>query len=55
MTGRTRCDRIVVWDGNVRQAGELLMVQITDVYAFTLFGMVETTEIVPELLQISMR
>jgi tRNA-2-methylthio-N6-dimethylallyladenosine synthase len=55
MTGRTRCDRIVVWDGNVRQAGELLMVQITDVYAFTLFGMVETTEVVPELLQISLR
>jgi len=55
MTGRTRCDRIVVWDGNIRQAGELLMVQITDVYAFTMFGVVETTEIVPELLQISMR
>jgi tRNA-2-methylthio-N6-dimethylallyladenosine synthase len=53
MTGRTKCDRIVVWDGNVRQAGQLLPVQITDVYAFTLFGMVETTESSPHLLQIS--
>ena len=53
MTGRTLCDRIVVWDGNMRQAGELLPVQITDVYAFTMFGMVETNESVPELLQIT--
>lgn len=53
MTGRTKCDRIVVWDGNVRQAGQLLPVQITDVYAFTLFGMVETTESSPHLLQIA--
>lgn len=55
MTGRTHCDRIVVWDGHVRQAGQILPVQITDVYAFTMFGAVETVETVPELLQIGMR
>ena len=52
MTGRTHCDRIVVWDGNVRQAGQILPVHIDDVFAFTMFGTVETKEVVPELLQI---
>ena len=41
MTGRTPCDRIVVWDGNERQAGHLLSVLIHDVSATTLFGSVE--------------
>ncbi len=54
MTGRTRCDRIVVWDGNVRQAGQLLPVKITDVYAFTMFGEVETSEVSVDVLQIGM-
>ncbi len=54
MTGRTPCDRIVVWDGNIRQAGQILPVHIDDVFAFTMFGTVETNEIVPELLQIRM-
>ena len=53
MTGRTHCDRIVVWDGNVRQAGQILPVHIDDAFAFTMFGTVETKEVVPELLQIS--
>jgi len=52
MAGRTHCDRIVVWEGNIRQAGQILPVHIDDVFAFTMFGTVETTEIVPELLQI---
>ena len=52
MTGRTHCDRIVVWDGNVRQAGQILPVHIDDAFAFTMFGTVETKEVVPELLQI---
>ncbi len=52
MTGRTHCDRIVVWDGNVRQAGQILPVHIDDVFAFTMFGTVETKEVMPELLQI---
>jgi tRNA-2-methylthio-N6-dimethylallyladenosine synthase len=45
MTGRTPCDRIVVWDGNERQAGELLDILIHDVSATTLFGSVETRDV----------
>jgi tRNA-2-methylthio-N6-dimethylallyladenosine synthase len=50
MTGRTMCDRIVVWDGNERQAGQLLDILIHDVSATTLFGSVETHELSSELL-----
>ena len=53
MTGRTTCDRIVVWEGNERQAGQLLQVTIHDVSGFTLFGGVETTEQVPELVPLT--
>jgi tRNA-2-methylthio-N6-dimethylallyladenosine synthase len=45
MTGRTPCDRIVVWDGNQRQAGQMLPVLIHDASSHTLFGSVETVEI----------
>ena len=45
MTGRTPCDRIVVWDGNERQSGELLDILIHDVSATTLFGSVETRDV----------
>jgi len=54
MTGRTRCDRIVVWNGNSRQAGHLLNVHVDDVSAFTLLGSVETFEAMPDLFQLSM-
>lgn len=50
MTGRTRCDRIVVWDGHMRQTGQLLPVRINDVFAFTMMGVVETQEHIPELI-----
>jgi len=53
MTGRTRCDRILVWDGHMRQTGQLLKVQVTDVFAFTMMGSVETSEQVPDLVQIA--
>jgi tRNA-2-methylthio-N6-dimethylallyladenosine synthase len=53
MTGRTRCDRIVVWDGNMRQTGQLLPIRITDVYAFTMLGRVETSERVPDLVTLA--
>ncbi len=52
MTGRTPCDRIVVWEGNERQAGELLQVLIHDASCHTLFGTVETHEILPEMVQL---
>jgi tRNA-2-methylthio-N6-dimethylallyladenosine synthase len=45
MTGRTHCDRIVVWDGNERQAGNLLSVLIHDASSHTLFGSVETVQL----------
>jgi tRNA-2-methylthio-N6-dimethylallyladenosine synthase len=46
MTGRTHDDHIVVYDGNERQAGELLRVRIDDASALTLFGEVVTSELV---------
>lgn len=55
MTGRTSCDRIVVWHGNTRQSGELLNIVIEDVTGFTLFGSVETFDSAPELVPLSMR
>ncbi|MCA9119476.1 MAG: tRNA (N6-isopentenyl adenosine(37)-C2)-methylthiotransferase MiaB [Planctomycetaceae bacterium] len=38
LTGRTPCDRIVVFDGNRRQIGETLPITVYDATAFTLFG-----------------
>lgn len=49
MTGRTNCDRIVVFSGNRRQAGQLLSVTIYDVSAHTLFGEVVTETVGPEV------
>ena len=49
LTGRTHCDRIVVFDGNERQIGQILPVTIYDVSPFTLFGMVVTHEVGPEV------
>ena len=49
MTGRTHCDRIVVFNGNRRQAGQILPVTIYDVSAHTLFGEVVTESTGPEL------
>jgi tRNA-2-methylthio-N6-dimethylallyladenosine synthase len=46
MTGRTPCDRIVVFEGPARLAGQILPVAIRDASAVTLFGQVVTTEAV---------
>ncbi len=46
MTGRTTCDRIVVFEGNMRQAGRLLPITIAEATAVTLFGEVMTTSLV---------
>ena len=55
LTGRTMCDRIVVFEGNRRQIGQILPVTIYDANAHTLFGTVVTQHIGPELfsLQVS--
>ncbi|TWT56612.1 tRNA (N6-isopentenyl adenosine(37)-C2)-methylthiotransferase MiaB [Allorhodopirellula solitaria] len=46
MTGRTHCDRIVVFDGNRRQAGQMLEVHVDDASSHTLIGRVRTVELV---------
>ena len=50
MTGRTHCDRIVVFDGNQRLAGEIIPVGIYDLTAHTLIGTVVTAESTTELV-----
>ena len=50
--GRSR-DRIVVFDGNPRQIGRILPVTIYDASAFTLFGMVVTRHVGPEVYQLA--
>ena len=49
LTGRTMCDRIVVFEGNRRQIGRILPVTIYDCNSFTLFGQVVTTHAGPEV------
>jgi tRNA-2-methylthio-N6-dimethylallyladenosine synthase len=49
LTGRTRCDRIVVFDGPDRLIGELLPVTVYAARACTLFGSVETRHVGPEV------
>ncbi|MBM3994042.1 MAG: tRNA (N6-isopentenyl adenosine(37)-C2)-methylthiotransferase MiaB [Planctomycetes bacterium] len=44
MTGRTRTDHIVVFDGHPRLAGQTLLVDIDDATSFTLYGNVVTSE-----------
>ncbi len=46
LTGRTMTDHIVVFDGPMRLAGQLVQVAIRDASPFTLFGDVITTELV---------
>jgi tRNA-2-methylthio-N6-dimethylallyladenosine synthase len=47
LTGRTACDRIVVFDGPERLIGQFVRVAIEAASAVTLFGRAETTEPVP--------
>ncbi len=44
LTGRTRCDRIVVFEGPERLVGEVVRVSVEDASAVALFGRVETSE-----------
>jgi tRNA-2-methylthio-N6-dimethylallyladenosine synthase len=45
LVGRTRCDRIVVFDGNPRLAGSLVDVDVDDCTATTLMGRIVTREV----------
>jgi tRNA-2-methylthio-N6-dimethylallyladenosine synthase len=53
LTGRTHCDRIVVFEGNRRQIGQFLPITIYDANAHTLFGEVVTRHVGPEVFQLS--
>lgn len=53
LTGRTMCDRIVVFDGNPRQIGQTLPVAIYDANAHTLFGAVVTDHVGPEVYSLT--
>ncbi len=52
LTGRTHCDRIVVFTGNRRQIGHMLPIVIYDANAHTLFGEVVTRHTGPELIEL---
>ena len=45
LTGRTHCDRIVVFDGKVRLAGTVVSIGIYDVAGQTLFGTIVTDHV----------
>lgn len=45
LTGRTTCDRIVVFPGNPRLAGSLARIQVEDCTATTLIGSIMTREV----------
>jgi tRNA-2-methylthio-N6-dimethylallyladenosine synthase len=53
LTGRTHCDRIVVFEGNRRQIGQFVSVMIYDANAHTLFGEVVTRHTGPEVFEIA--
>jgi tRNA-2-methylthio-N6-dimethylallyladenosine synthase len=46
LTGRTRTDHIVVFDGNERLTGQTVQVTVDEATSFTLFGTVVTGEMV---------
>ncbi|MEZ6145674.1 MAG: TRAM domain-containing protein [Planctomycetaceae bacterium] len=45
LVGRTKCDRIVVFDGNPRLAGTLADITIHDCTQTTLVGQIVTREV----------
>ncbi len=49
MVGRTNCDRIVVYEGNRRQVGNILPIAVYDATAHTLIGAVVTDHVGPEM------
>jgi tRNA-2-methylthio-N6-dimethylallyladenosine synthase len=53
LTGRTHCDRIVVFEGNSRLVGNFVKVIIYDANAHTLFGEVATRVSSPTLFTLA--
>jgi tRNA-2-methylthio-N6-dimethylallyladenosine synthase len=54
LAGRTTCDRIVVFDGNRRQIGQVLPVAIYDSSPFTLQGAVVTQHVGPQVYRLGL-
>ena len=52
LVGRTKCDRIMVFDGTRRQIGQMLDVTVIDNTPHTLIGHVATEECGPEVFQL---
>ena len=52
LTGRTSCDRIVVFDGNPRLTGQIVPVAVYEVAPHTLFGAVVTRHVGPAVQSI---
>ena len=52
LTGRSRCDRIAVFDGDVSWSGRLLPVAIHDCTAHTLIGRALMAAAAPRVFQI---
>ncbi|QDV13823.1 tRNA-2-methylthio-N(6)-dimethylallyladenosine synthase [Rosistilla oblonga] len=53
MTGRTHCDRIVVFDGNRRQAGQMMDIVVREALCHTLIGTVHTKHLGPQVFQLA--
>ncbi|MBX7167291.1 MAG: tRNA (N6-isopentenyl adenosine(37)-C2)-methylthiotransferase MiaB [Pirellulales bacterium] len=53
LTGRTPCDRIVVFEGRPRLVGQLLTLRVVAADAFTLFGEIVPEHVGPEVYQLS--
>ena len=45
LTGRSECDRIVVFDGNPRLAGTTAEIEVSDCTGTTLIGSIVTREL----------
>lgn len=53
LTGRTMCDRIVVFQGNKRLIGQFVKIGVYEVSPFTLIGTILTEHQTPQLMQLS--
>ena len=53
LTGRTHCDRIVVFDGTTRLVGQTIPIGIYDISAFTLMGTVITDHVASGLVNLA--
>ncbi|MGI9516018.1 MAG: tRNA (N6-isopentenyl adenosine(37)-C2)-methylthiotransferase MiaB [Pirellulaceae bacterium] len=53
LTGRTHCDRIVVFQGNRRLVGQIIPIGIYEASPFTMFGTVVTNESKPQVVELS--